>query len=1452
MKEAGARKRQAESAVCLPAAEMSSAMQGVTSSMDEDGSWTAQSDDDSNSQVSQHQELDKEAYTTTSVGEDMSIQGTTTVAPTDENTVIHARAYQIEMFEKSLEQNIIVVMDTGSGKTQVAVLRIQDELKKQSNKITWFLAPTVALCEQQYRVIKSQTGAAQVKFVKGTDNVHTWSSTRIWDEFLKNARVVVSTYQILCDAISHGFVNIGRLGLIIFDEAHNCTGRHPGSKIMEHYRIHKECSLPCPAILGLTASPIMRSSLDSMDKIEQTLDAVCKTPTTHREELMRISNRPALLCVPIQASMASLPTDTMTDLGRAFRSLDILKDPYILHLQRAGTERSLHKALKCVERRDTPTIKQIQSLYRKSTQLQMELGSWAADNFIYQCIAQLLDSHHSGSGWSDTWNMADKQYLIDILRQVDVQTPLPLESTSLHDRSNKFNTLVRELQSVPDGTRCIIFVLETATVAVLAQMLSATTSVSSRFRIGTMIGTSNYPGRRRDFTELNEMNGNLDLENFRAGKLDLLIATSVADEGIDVPSCDLVISFNAPANLKSFIQRRGRARMEHSKFILLVGESSEQHQTWQTLEEMMRRRYEDDARVAQEIAELEEMDPDPDVAPLRIPSTGAQLDFDQAKSHLGHFCQKITSGQYIDHQPYYIAEEHNESPYKPPTFSAVVHLPSSLPPHLRRVRSVMRWSSEKNAFKDAAFQAFKAIYEAGLVNDNLMPLIDDDMEDIEARTPMIEVKSSWKPWERIAQQWRDSKEVMQRELLLKDGNRVIARFEASLPCHFPRLPTSNVYWDSETTWTIETSEDFRLIPTCDLKEDQSAALIDLAYGHRWPVENLPHILHLQSTGTIAFREHVGQQAAIDHAPDPEFLVRDMERHPYICLGYLPSKPLPEQVKYISPNYEHDPVDEPWLALAKWSRRSKNRDFLHPTKDGPPKKNGPYQTAIPAARCTLDTINVSKVCFGRLIPSILHMLEVQLITEELCNTALKDVSFSNHSLVRTAISSRAAQESTDYERLEFLGDSTLKIMATLSVMIQHPYYPEGYLSFKKDRIVSNSRLYRASIDKGMDRIILTRRFNGTKWHPLYIRDFRSGEEEETATTERQMSTKTLADVVESLIGASFIDGGLSKALACLRTFLPEVEWHSFSEAQEILYNYRNMVTELPPDCEPLEDLIGHRFRNKSLLMESISHGCLGLYTETSMERLEFLGDSILDTIIVSFLWKREPELTNHQMHLLKTVSVNADLLGFLMMEWHTTQETVSIPPHDQSVMLTQERLPFWKFMRHRSYEVSRVQQNAESRYTAEREGIMNLFMEGTSHPWAELAHLDLPKFFSDMFESVLGAVWVDSGSLEACTQIVERVGILPYLRHIISDNVEIRHPKNKLGELAGRERKKVRYETERVRGEDGERDLLCRAFVDDELVVEVNGGVNEEEVVTKAAEEAYHILLRGRTKRIRTK
>jgi endoribonuclease Dicer len=126
-------------------------------------------------------------------------------------------------------------------------------------QVSWFLAPTVALCEQQHNVIKCALPVS-VGLISGALEPDQWKDHQLWRQVLSTHRIVVSTPQVLLDAMRHGHVNLGRdIGLLIFDEAHHAADNHPYNLIMSEFYFRlpvRPDSQQRPYILGLTASPI--------------------------------------------------------------------------------------------------------------------------------------------------------------------------------------------------------------------------------------------------------------------------------------------------------------------------------------------------------------------------------------------------------------------------------------------------------------------------------------------------------------------------------------------------------------------------------------------------------------------------------------------------------------------------------------------------------------------------------------------------------------------------------------------------------------------------------------------------------------------------------------------------------------------------------------------------------------------------------------------------------------------------------------------------------------------------------------------------------------------------------------------------------------------------------------------------------------------------------------------
>ena len=329
-------------------------------------------------------------------------------------------------------------------------------------------------------------------------------------------------------------------------------------------------------------------------------------------------------------------------------------------------------------------------------------------------------------------------------------------------------------------------------------------------------------------------------------------------------------------------------------------------------------------------------------------------------------------------------------------------------------------------------------------------------------------------------------------------------------------------------------------------------------------------------------------------------------------------------------------------------------------------------------------------------------------------------------------------------------------------------------------------------------------------------------------------------MEALIGASYRDGGIPKALKCISIFIDDLDWRDVAASRNMLFDIMEDSTSLPPDLAPLEQLIGYSFQKKSILVEATTHASnvADVIASRSFERLEFLGDAILDRIIVARLYAAEPPLPHFQMHLLKTAMVNGDFLAFLTLE-HGVHRPEAVVTPDLEIETRDVFLPVWKFMRHASASIGLEQEAVAERYKVLREPILSAMASGTHYPWALLARLQVKKFFSDLFESLLGAVWIDSGSIAVCEEMVTRFGIISYLERILRDGVQVQHPKEEVGKWAVAE--PVTYDIEIRESVEGDKEYLCRLLIGDRQVAEVEGGTSKEEVKTKAAEEAVKVL-----------
>ena len=343
--------------------------------------------------------------------------------------------------------------------------------------------------------------------------------------------------------------------------------------------------------------------------------------------------------------------------------------------------------------------------------------------------------------------------------------------------------------------------------------------------------------------------------------------------------------------------------------------------------------------------------------------------------------------------------------------------------------------------------------------------------------------------------------------------------------------------------------------------------------------------------------------------------------------------------------------------------------------------------------------------------------------------------------------------------------------------------------------------------------------------------------------RTLPRKTLADVVESLVGAAYLEGcghtakhtvavdidaGLTKAIKCLSIFLAH-PWRILTEIKPTA-----LKAEMPPQhllpfyasktsrqhAEQINHILGHTFTHAPLLTTALTHASQN--TDTALltyDRLEFLGDALLDFLVTNYLILHHPSLPHPRLHNLRQSSVNGDFLAYLCMCRSAAVErnivtplAAADPDAKLEVRKTEEHHALWHFMRRdvMSYELTDALGKAANAHTTLRESIGAALHQGERYPWSDLMAIGAPKCISDIVESTLAAVWLDTttsvnDAFVAAEALAETFGILPVLRRLAGESVECMQPVERAHVLARGERLEYAVVDATDGDESGEKD-----------------------------------------------
>jgi hypothetical protein len=409
-------------------------------------------------------------------------------------------------------------------------------------------------------------------------------------------------------------------------------------------------------------------------------------------------------------------------------------------------------------------------------------------------------------------------------------------------------------------------------------------------------------------------------------------------------------------------------------------------------------------------------------------NASALLTLDNASSHLHHFCSRLVSSDHIDTKPQFDFTETRGR------ITASVVLPLSVDPTLRSAKSLEDWKTEKMAQKDAAFEAYKALYIAGLVNDNLLPVRekeDDDTAQFQTsdnRPAFVQASQTLDPWPMIARCHEDNPHVwFLTRLEVRVPGEDLMRMVLLTPVAMPATPEFPLHWNETATYIVQTS----WLPGTSFSDDE----LQLLRSITWKLLRSVFGVHIEE-GTEDFLcllapcDPSGSMMGNNQLRDWHTATEGQRpASELLALGY--SDPaswglitLIPDLRRFMPKAIQPSQTQGCQGIADTEieaiRLPKRRDFLHPIPLSTTKNDAYTRTeSLKVSACIVDNLPVVHSVLALLLPSILSRLEVYLIADTLRTTVLRPVAIDTEHLpiIVTALTPSGMDGKNNYQRLE---------------------------------------------------------------------------------------------------------------------------------------------------------------------------------------------------------------------------------------------------------------------------------------------------------------------------------------------------------------------------------------------------------------------------------------------------
>ena len=495
---------------------------------------------------------------------------------------MESRLYQQIIVANALKKNTLCVLGTGLGKTAVATLTIAGMLSKKDGKVL-IVAPSRPLVEQHYNSLKTFLNIDEDKIIILTGKIAPTKRKKLWEE----GKIFIATPQIVENDIVANRINTDDFVLLIADEAHHTTGNHSYTFVASVFRNKAH-------VLGLTASP--GSNIDKILEICENLGIEHVEIRTYddadvREYIKTVKLRPVKVELPKEYG------ECINLLKNAFKErLKVLRDNKIIYSMNVNKSELLMLQKKIMT---IPDSSKYELIKIASEAIKLD---YAIETLECQGKEAFLN-YYERLGSQNTKSAKAIVRDAKVLKAVYKLRTSEIEHPKMEKLIEIVNNILNKNNESGNKEKIIIFAQYRDTVDKIVNVLN-----SKGINAIPFVGQSNKDGKGMSQKKQVEA-----VEKFKNDdNINVLVSTSVSEEGIDIMSVNYVIFYEPVPSEVRFIQRRGRAsRGEGGECIILITKDSrDEGYYWSAInkERKMKRLLKDMQRILNE--KLEERNRD--------------------------------------------------------------------------------------------------------------------------------------------------------------------------------------------------------------------------------------------------------------------------------------------------------------------------------------------------------------------------------------------------------------------------------------------------------------------------------------------------------------------------------------------------------------------------------------------------------------------------------------------------------------------------------------------------------------------------------------------------------------------------------------------------------------------------------------------------------------------------